>query len=203
MTPAIVGIPIKPFGVAKARLATVLDARARSRIGRAVASHTIRVVADAGASPYVLTGDAGVARWAHRHGWPTLAEPARGGLDGAAAATVAAAGGARWAVLHADLPLLAAPDLVAAWQRPGVVLAPAHDGGTSLVVATGPFPFRYGPHSFHHHLQVVPHATVVSRPGLALDLDTPRDLEVALALPHGAWLRRLVDRIEPGRIVPA
>lgn len=203
MIPAIVGIPIKPFGVAKARLAPVLDAGARSRIGKAVASHTIRSVVAAGASPFVLTADLGVARWARRHGWQTLAEPSGGGLDGAAAATAAAAGEGRWAVLHADLPLLSAADLVAAWQRPGVVLAPAHDGGTSLVVATGPFPFRYGPRSFHRHLHAVPNATVVVRPGLALDLDTPRDLEMALALPQGAWLRTLVDREKPGPIVPA
>ena len=34
MTPIIVGIPIKPFGIAKARLSSVLDARTRAGSAR-------------------------------------------------------------------------------------------------------------------------------------------------------------------------
>src|SRR5665811_1981594 len=60
----------------------------------------------------------------------------------------------------------------------GTVLAPSHDGGTSLVGGMlNPFPFRYGPGSFRRHLSaVLGHARVLVRPGLALDLDRPRDL---------------------------
>ena len=46
MTPPLAGVPIKPFGIAKARLAPALDAGARSRLGRAIAAHTLRTVAD-------------------------------------------------------------------------------------------------------------------------------------------------------------
>lgn len=188
MTPAIVGIPIKPFGVAKARLAPVLDRIQRSRIGKAVAAHTAAMVARSGATPAIVTGDAGVARWAEGQGWMVIAELEGGGLDGAAAATVRAAGGRRWAVLHADVPTLTATDLVDAWAHPGFLLAPSHDGGTTLVAGTGAFPFSYGPLSFHRHLAAAPTAVVVTRPGLALDLDTPDDLSAALRLPDGAWL---------------
>jgi 2-phospho-L-lactate/phosphoenolpyruvate guanylyltransferase len=93
-------------------------------------------------------------------------------------------------VLHADLPLLAARDLTESWRASvgRTVIAPAHDGGTSLLAGTGPFPFSYGPGSFHRHLRAAPGAAVVVRPGLALDLDTVGDLRVALGLGAGAWL---------------
>lgn len=202
MTPPLVGVPIKPFGVAKARLAGDLDARARSRLGRAIAAHTLRTVAASGAAPAVITGDAGVARWARRRGWMVVPELPEGELDGAARALVSAAGGERWAVLHADLPLLAERDLADSWRAlgRGTVIAPAHDGGTSLVAGTGSFAFSYGPGSFHRHLRSAPHAIVVVRTGLALDLDTVDDLRVALALPAGAWLRRYAVPSRSGAI---
>ena len=192
MTPPLAGVPIKPFGIAKARLAPALDAGARSRLGRAIAAHTLRTVAASGATPAVVTPDAGVARWARRHGWSVIDEPPGGGLDGAALAVVAAAGDAHWAVVHADLPLLNERDLIDAWHASaaGVVIAPAHDGGTSLVAGVGRFRFSYGPGSFHRHLRTAPAATVLVRSGLALDLDTVADLEVAVGRSEGAWLRR-------------
>ncbi len=184
------GIAIKPFGVAKARLAPVLDAAERARLGMAVAAHTIRAVAGSGAAPNVVTGDAGVAAWARSHGWDVIDERPGGGLDGAAAAVVDAAGNRPWAVIHADLPIVTPADLEAVWAalEHGPVVAPSHDGGTSVVAATGPVTFSYGHLSFHRHLAALAGATVVSRPGLALDLDEPGDLEAALASPEGAWL---------------
>ena len=189
MTP-LVGIPIKPFGVAKARLAPVLDAPDRARLGMAVAAHTAAAVAGSGAVPHVVTGDAAVAAWATDHGWDVVAEPPGGGLDGAAAALVAAAGGGPWALVHADLPTIAPEDLGAMWDAldHGPVIAPSRDGGTSVLAATATTSFAYGHLSFHRHLAHLPGATVVNRPGLALDLDEPEDLERALARPGGAWL---------------
>ena len=203
MSAPLVGIPIKPFGIAKARLSGVLDDRTRSRLGRAIAAHTLAAAAGSGARAVVVTGDEGVARWARRHRWPVVAEPPGAGLDGAAAALVAAAAGRPWAVLHADLPLLVAGDLVVAWHAAatgGPVISPSHDGGTSLVAGTGPFRFSYGPGSFHRHLRSLPSATIVVRSGLALDLDTVADLRVALAVPAGSWLR---SELGPGTHVAA
>lgn len=204
MTPPLAGVPIKPFGIAKARLAAALDAKGRLRLGRAIAAHTLRTVAASGVTPAVVTGDAGVAGWAQRHRWAVIEEPAGGGLDGAAQAVVGAAGDRQWAVLHADLPLVTADELAQAWEAAatGMVIAPAHDGGTSLVAGAGPFTFSYGPGSFHRHLRCAPGATLLVRPGLALDLDTVADLEVALRLPAGAWLRRYAAR-DAGAASPA
>ncbi len=171
-----VGIPIKAFGVAKARLAPVLGPAERARLGKAVAARTIGVATVAG-RVVVVTGDADVAGWARGFGVDVVDE-GPGGLDGAAGSFVEGAPGP-WAVLHADLPLLTEADLthaMAAAGRTGWAIAPSSDGGTSLVVGEGPFPFAYGPGSFHRHLAARPDAAVVVRRGLAVDLDTPADL---------------------------
>ncbi len=189
----LAGVPVKPFGVAKARLAPRLDGAARRRLGQALALHTAGAVAAAGAEVAIVTGDDHVAGWAAGNGLEVIREPGPG-LDAAAGAVTAAAAvsGRPWAVVHADLPIVEAADLAAVFAAlPGrrVVLAPARDGGTNVMAGEGPFPFRYGPGSFHRHAAVAAgRAAVVARPGLALDLDTPADLDAALGHPAGAWL---------------
>ena len=158
----------------------------------AVAARTARCAAETGADVRIVTGDRTVAAWAGRLGFGVLAEPPGGGLDGAAGA-VAAAAPDGWAVLHADLPLLSLRELEMALTTPGPVLAPAHDGGTSLVTASGSFRFAYGPGSFQRHLAALPSARVIVTPGLALDLDTARDLAVARSLESGKWLEKVLD----------
>lgn len=194
--PDVVGIPIKPFGVAKARLAPILDAAQRSAVGKAIAANTARAVAASGAVPSIVTSDPGVAAWATDHGWGVIAEPPGGGLDGAAAATVVEAAGGTWAVVHADLPSVDTADFTAVWRTLGAggVIAPSRDGGTSVIAAHAPLRFAYGPESFHRHRRLLPEAAVVTRPGLALDLDTAADLLLALELPGGAWLKSAVGR---------
>ncbi len=182
MIPALVGVPVKPFGVAKRRLGPAVDAATRSQLGRAIAAETLNVVAASGALPVVVSGDAGVASWARTAGWEVIGERPGSGLDGAAAAVVAASPRS-WAVLHADLPLVRPADLAAAWEADApAVLAPSRDGGTSLFLGSGPMRFAYGPGSFTRHLARAPGAAVVVRPGMALDLDTPADLAAVLSL---------------------
>jgi 2-phospho-L-lactate guanylyltransferase len=189
----LAAVPIKPFGIAKQRLAPILDAPSRSRLGKAIAANTLSAVAAAGVEVAVVTADPDVAAWTMRQGVPVIADPGTG-LDDAAAAGVAAAVDG-WAIIHADLPWLQPADLAAVLgARPpgGITLAPAADGGTSVIAGTGGFPFSYGPGSFARHLAAavaLPHAVVV-RAGLALDLDTPTDLEVARSHERGDWLER-------------
>jgi 2-phospho-L-lactate guanylyltransferase len=182
----LIAIPVKPFGVAKARLRPLLDAGQRSHLGKRIAGHTILGAGATGARVAVITGDAGVASWAADLGTEVVMESTEfgTGLNGAATAAVAGADGSDWMILHADLPLLTSPDLEAAIDRfrPGHhVIAPSYNGGTALLMGSGAFPFSYGPFSFHRHLRAAGGAAaVVVRRGLALDLDTPRDLETAL-----------------------
>ena len=95
-------------------------------------------------------------------------------------------------VLHGDLPELDVPDiqaLVAAVPRDGgVAIAPDRRGtGTNGLALRPPnaIPFRFGTDSLAAHREAAKAAgmplSIVRRPGLAFDLDTPDDL--------GEWLR--------------
>jgi len=196
----MIAIPLKPFGVAKQRLSPVLGPGQRRRLGRAVAAHVINAALGTGCTVAVVTGDEGVANWATRLGARTIAEPPGGGLNGAAAEAVVAARrkDLAWMVLHADLPTLTQADLsaaLAATPERGVLLAPSHNGGTSLISADlETFSFAYGPASFRRHLAAASRHDhrVLVRPGLAIDLDGPEDLAVAARLPAGLWLDPLL-----------
>ncbi|NIA24417.1 MAG: 2-phospho-L-lactate guanylyltransferase [Gammaproteobacteria bacterium] len=197
----LIAVPVKPFGVAKHRLATVMDAPTRSIIGRRIAARTLETARQAGASVVVVAGDRGVRQWAGALGFasipelePSLAGAARAAVDAAAVETRS------WIVAHADLPLVEVGDfraVIGALEEAEVVIAPSYNGGTTVVGGTmDTFDFRYGEGSFRHHLGIASRRRVriVVRLGLGLDLDGPSDLESAIRHPRGAWLRALVDQ---------
>lgn len=180
MRPPIIGIPIKPFGIAKRRLEARLSPSQRSILGTQIAAHTIDAARRL-APVVVVSADAGVQAFARRLGAESVAE-ATTGLDGAAAALQAHAHDrARpWLLLHADLPLLEPEDvaqLICAQLAHGAVIAPSHDGGTSALGASVPLRTVYGPGSFRRHLRLLDSPRVVVRPGTAYDLDTVADLD--------------------------
>jgi 2-phospho-L-lactate guanylyltransferase len=162
------------------RLARDLSIVDRRALGRELAGRVVLASRSAGIEAIVVTTDESVRRWAMENDVDTVTEPSSGGLDGAASKGVTSVTTAAWLVVHGDLPAITADDLAAAADLAvrGVVLAPSHDGGTSLVGGTGDsFPFRYGPGSFRRHLAAVRgRASILIRPGLALDLDRPWDL---------------------------
>jgi 2-phospho-L-lactate guanylyltransferase len=95
----------------------------------------------------------------------------------------------RLVIVHADLPGLHCDDitaLIAAADR-GVALAPDRRGtGTNAMAlrdARGAF-FGFGPDSFARHCAAYPGAGEVRRAGLALDIDLPDDLALAIARGH-------------------
>ena len=189
----LAAIPVKPFGVAKARLSSQLSPEQRARLGKAIAARTAILSRQAGAEVVVVTGDDGVAVWATALGFTVLPEGPVASLDAAAraVAVTATAGGRHWAIVHADLPLATAGDLrtVFAAAADGAVVVPSHDGGTNVLAGSDPaFPFAYGAGSFHRHLAASPRATVIAHPRLAMDLDTPADLAHASQARGGSWL---------------
>lgn len=194
--PPLVGVPIKPFGVAKQRLDSRLSAAQRSALGKAVAAHTIDAIRSAHGDVVVITGDADVADWARELGVATVAEPSRGaGLNGAAAALrdVALTASRSWLVLHADLPSILAADvsvLLTGLAR-GPVISPSYDGGTTALGASQSVDFSYGPGSFHRHFRRLPTACVIARAGLAFDLDTVADLDAAKKA--NPWIAAALD----------
>ncbi len=175
------------------RLSHVLDERQRASLMQDLAAHTISVARKAGLPLLVVSNDATVVSWSERHGCTAISEPDGGGLNGAAAAGARAATGS-WMILHADLPAIDPGDVRAGARlvEHECVLAPSHDGGTSLIGGTGPdFPFQYGPGSFRRHLASVNgDVTILIRSGLALDLDRPWDLATLSRL---GYLERTAD----------
>lgn len=145
-----------------------------------LAGRTTAVLCGAGVDIVVVTGDASVRQWASQQAFRVVDEPDPPGLDAAAAAGLDTVRGP-WMVVHADLPLIIDEDVAAAQRAlaPEIhVLTPSHDGGTSLIGGSSPtFPFAYGVGSFRRHLAAVPDAAVLIRPGLAIDLDRPSDLD--------------------------
>ncbi|MDF1596118.1 MAG: 2-phospho-L-lactate guanylyltransferase [Acidimicrobiia bacterium] len=192
----IVAVPIKPFGLAKARLASSFSGTQRAALGRATATRTVTSVLDALGKASVVTADEEVAEWAGRLGASVIAEPIgkRSGLNGAAREVVSAARGGMWMIIHADLPLITVSDIRIAWAAAlegDFVLAPSHDGGTSVIGGIeSNFAFSYGPGSFHRHLAATGHLPVriLTRLGFLLDLDDPTDHQAAIRHPLGIWL---------------
>ncbi len=201
----LVGVPIKPFGVAKQRLHPRLSRLQRSRLGRDIAAHTLRSIAAAGGAAVVVSGDSGVRGWAADIGFPSHDEGQPGsGLNGAAVALQLRAlnEGRPWLVVHADLPLLHPSDvdvLLAHLSGGNAVIAPSHDGGTSALGAAVRIEPRYGKASYHRHLRALSTmrmVTTVCRPGLAFDLDTVADLDMLLAGTRASWIRDHVEAID-------
>lgn len=175
-------VPIRSFD-GLTRLAGRVSPEDRRVLIQVLASRVVDAARHGGFTPIVVTADDTVRGWASDQHTETIAEPIPGGLSQAATAAIRTINGAGpWVVVHADLPVVTAADFAfarVALDR-GTVLAPSHDGGTSLVGGTGHlFPFHYGPASFRRHLAAVRgRATVIVRPGFALDLDREQDLAV-------------------------
>jgi 2-phospho-L-lactate guanylyltransferase len=177
-------IPVKELSQAKARLAPALDEAGR----RALTLAMLRDVLDAALACPALNAVAVTSRdeealaIAKAAGATPLPEP--GALNEALASAterLRERGAARLLVLAADLPLADAESIGAVISDGAeVVVVPSRDGGTNaLALAPGALPFRYGPGSAQAHLAASAglRARRLELPALALDIDTPADLD--------------------------
>ncbi len=190
----VVALPIRSFQDAYRRLASEYDPPARALLARSLASHTADVVTAAGVRPLIVSSGPDVMAWAEDRSLEVLADPAGGGLNGAASEVVGYADDRPWLILHSDLPCLTSAEVDQALRlvRTGRrVIAFSYDGGTSALGGSGVFPFSYGAGSFHHHLHAGHFVSVVATLGFALDIDRPPDLAAAVRHPKGAWLAGL------------
>lgn len=184
MEEAAVLIPIKAFAEAKERLTPVLGPDVRERLARWTAE---RVLQAAGGLPvHVTCDDEEVAAWARAHGANVLLQPGKG-LNNAvndAIMSLTALGCAHVIVVHADL---VRPRGLTTLIRPGTVtLVPDRRGdGTNVIClpAGCGLQVSYGAASFRRHLSMAlelptaPTVEVVRDAHLALDIDTPGDLD--------------------------
>lgn len=188
-------IPVKSFALGKQRLSGALDPPTRASLGRALADHVTSSARAAGLTPLIVTADAEVSGWSNLAGFTTIADPGEG-LNPAVHTGVqwSTDSGRAWIVIHSDLPLVDAPDLMKLREiiEDGrSAIAPSSDGGTSAIGCPAPIDFAFGVSSFHRHLSMLSNPAVVTRPGLLLDVDSPSDLEAATTHPRGRWIRNL------------
>lgn len=109
------------------------------------------------------------------------------GLNVELNAVVAAYRPARLLVIHADLPLVSVEDIAVliSIDDSACSLAPdRHGTGTNALALVEPqgFEFAFGTNSFSAHCAAARgNARIVTRLGLGLDIDTPEDLDTAIA----------------------
>jgi 2-phospho-L-lactate guanylyltransferase len=200
---ATVILPVKRFGDAKQRLLTALDRPQRAALVKAMLTDVLTSATEAGnvERVIVVTSEGRAERIALGHARradtpiEVLEERADHGHPEAATLGIVRAralGASCVALLPGDCPLLDAGELGAALERmhPGrVVVVPDHHGtGTNALLmappdAIGP---AFGPGSCARHTDRAGRAghevAVEPLASLALDLDTPEDLEAMAAV---------------------
>ncbi|MEA2639012.1 MAG: 2-phospho-L-lactate/phosphoenolpyruvate guanylyltransferase [Chloroflexota bacterium] len=205
-SPLLILLPVKRLGEAKQRLAGVLDAEHRARLVVAMLTDVVQILVKAELEPWVVTPDETVLSLTAKLGARGYRETAATGslnaaLD-AAERTLRQPTG-RLLVLLPDTPLVAVAELqeLIAAGRDGdglgadVVLAPdgARRGCNAMLLAPGiRLPFSFGEGSYARYAATAAatglRSVEFNRPGLALDVDEPADIQAAseLAIIRGA-----------------
>ena len=201
-------VPVKDLGNAKQRLAGVLGQPERTALFRTMLEDVLEALAGAAsiARIVLVTRDAEALALARRYGAECLIEPENRGHTAAvefAARALAARGAEALLQVPGDIPRVTSGEIEAVIaahaSAPAVTIAPSRDHrGSNAVLCSPPdvFPFRFGDDSFHPHLAAARaigiEPTVVERPGIGLDIDTPGDLAVFLASPSDTRAYRLL-----------
>lgn len=187
-------LPVKALSGAKSRLAPAFDDQQR----RAVATALLEDALDLCRSVeflewWVVSRDEEVLARASDAGLKTVADPGLG-LNDAVAAGIAealSAGAGSLTVIPCDVPLAYRGDLVDLLDTGAtsdVVLVPSgSDGGTNALFLSPPGLIEpaFGPGSLQRHIALAEReryrCSILSLPRLALDVDTPEDVDAFLA----------------------
>ncbi|WP_018389509.1 2-phospho-L-lactate guanylyltransferase [Ancylobacter sp. FA202] len=207
-------VPVKPFGLAKQRLAATFTPLFRQELAQAMLCDVLAALRQARslAGFAVITADPQAGRLARDYGGRWLIEGEVRGLNAAATEAAAVLGAERCAavlVLPGDLPALTAGEIdgFVAGHGPGraVSLIPAEDrqGTNGLIVAPpATLDFAFGPGSFTRHrdcaqgLGIVPQLHEPERfPGFARDIDTPQAVQRLTGLPPSSRTGRLLASV--------
>jgi 2-phospho-L-lactate/phosphoenolpyruvate guanylyltransferase len=187
-------LPIKRFGAAKQRLAGQLGSGARQALVQAMFQDVLAALrhVDGLDAVAVVTANTTAARAAHGEGVIVLGDSDESGHDEAAAVGIAYAvehGFERVLLVPGDAPLLDGDEIEALLGAevdggPGVVIVPdRHGAGTNALLIAPPTVVApaFGPGSRERHERLAAAAGASCRvdplPSLAVDIDTPEDLE--------------------------
>ena len=184
-------VPVKNLANAKQRLASVLDQSARTELAHAMLEDVLDALAEFAADEVSLvTSDPFALALADHYRFAVIADNSNAGETAAIemATRVCQSRGIHTSfVVPADIPLIDAADLRAIFQAAptnGSVLVPSSDQRGTNAVLRRPaslFPLRFGNDSFMPHLAaaIATRTTCIglSLPRIALDIDTPEDLQ--------------------------
>lgn len=189
-------IPVKNLRNAKQRLAEVLDQGSRTQLAQAMIHDVLSAIASWNDRPQVavVTSDPFACELADLYSFRIIPDTKnRSETDAVSMATAICEdeGVESTLVIPGDIPLVKASELaqiIEVAPRQGSVLVPSGDGrGTNAVLRTPAalFPLRFGNDSFRPHLAAA-RATgfpclTLALPGIALDIDSPADLQQLLA----------------------
>jgi 2-phospho-L-lactate guanylyltransferase len=190
-------IPAKPLDAALQRLSGVLDKPERRALQAAMLSDVLSAATAFSDRVVVVTSDQLVEALAREHGAlvaPDSEPPA--GINAAVARGIAAAGTHGVLVVMGDLPCATVEDLrqvtLARLGGRGIVCAVSRDGtGTNAMLLHPPrvIATAFGTDSLARHVAAAETAgvesTLVTAPGLMLDVDTSDDLAALSRHPGG------------------
>jgi 2-phospho-L-lactate guanylyltransferase len=189
-------LPIKEVGERKSRLAGRLSPEARAALSEHMVIHVIECLRQAEAIERIILLSPARPAYA-RTEWRK--DEGRG-LNAELAGLRTQLASSPLVVIHGDLPLLSPIDVAALVDGAdmGCAIAPdRHGTGTNaLAIAAGlPFAFAFGHGSCaRHSMAAADKGRIVHRTGLSLDLDTPEDMDAAIAaglkLPDGLTMIR-------------
>ena len=184
-------VPVKNLANAKQRLADVMDQPARTELAHAMLQDVLDALAESAADEVSLvTSDAFALELAEHYRFTIIRDDSN--LSETAAIEMAtrvceSRGVQTTLVIPADIPLIEAADIRAIYKAAparGTVLVPAADQRGTNAVLRRPaalFPLRFGNDSFIPHLAAAiatrTTCVVLSLPRVALDIDTPEDLQ--------------------------
>jgi 2-phospho-L-lactate guanylyltransferase len=203
-------LPVKSFSRAKQRLSASVDPLRRQRLVEAMLGDVLDAIMQANGIEQILVVTTGerARRIARARGARTLADREQGHNAAAELGIRAAlaAGSERALLVPGDCPALDPGELDALLGRPAasssvIVVPDRHGTGTNALLLTPPNALRpaFGPGSCGRHLTRARaagiEAQVVEVPSLALDIDTPEDLEALAGLePRAARTQQLLSR---------
>jgi 2-phospho-L-lactate/phosphoenolpyruvate guanylyltransferase len=220
----VILVPVKNLSAAKQRLADVLDQPSRTKLAQAMLHDVLAAVRewtdrrnnDRQNSAFhknyrpqiaLVTSDPYAVVLATEYRFEIIPDPDNPGETGAIemATRICVERGSDFTlVIPADIPLIQAWELEEIMNNApadGSVLVPAADGRGTNAAFRRPvdlFPLRFGNDSFKpHHASA--QATgkpcvVLQLPGIAVDVDTPTDLQQLISLPGETRAQRLARK---------
>lgn len=192
-------LPVKEIGSAKSRLARDYSAGFRRDLARAMLTDVLNALTTATglAGIVIVSVDRDACALARQCGARVFEDGARGGHTQAvmsAARHLSSEGRAGMLTLPADIPAITAAEisglLAAHGEAPAFTIVPSHDRrGSNAIVVSRPdaVELAFGDDSFVAHLAAAQRAgiepTILSMPGIGLDIDHPADLARFMQVP--------------------